>query len=108
MKTIALTPFAIKVADIGQLARRVRVAMDRGEFGDLAGGLGLRLGGADLLLAEAVADAAPFEYPIFENGPAGFIRRSGRAERVLGAVGDRSWQDREVATADEQPARLEP
>ena len=44
--------------DVGQLAGGIRVAMDHGEVGDLAGRLGLRLGGADLLLAEAVADAA--------------------------------------------------
>src|SRR5450759_5141219 len=44
--------------DVGQLTGGVGVAMDHGEVGDLTRCLGLRLGGADLLLAEAVAHAA--------------------------------------------------
>ena len=41
-----------------ELAGCVGVAVDGRELGDLAGGERLGLGGADLLLAEAVADAA--------------------------------------------------
>ena len=47
-----------QVADVLELAGRIGVAMDGGQLGDLAGGERLGLGRADLLLAEAVADAA--------------------------------------------------
>ena len=47
-----------QVTEVLELAGRVRVAVDDGQLGHLAGGERLGLGGADLLLAEAVADAA--------------------------------------------------
>ena len=52
-----------EAADVGELAGRVGVAVDHREVGDLAGRLCLRLGGAHLLLAEAVADAAAVRIP---------------------------------------------
>ena len=47
-----------QVAEVSELAGRVHVVMDRRELRHLARGQGLSLGRADLLLAEAVADAA--------------------------------------------------
>ena len=59
--------------------------MDRGQLGDLgARRLGLCLGGADLLLAEAVADAAAVRVSDLERAGRGALRRRGRRARRRG------------------------
>ena len=64
LKTIASTPFAIRSRMSGELAGGVRVAMDRRELARPGPTTSAsRLGGADLLLAEAVADAAAVRVP---------------------------------------------
>jgi len=65
-----------QVADILQLACGIRVAVNGLELGDLAGRQGLGLGGADLLLAEPVTDAAAVR--VADDVPRGRRRRGGR------------------------------
>jgi len=57
LNTIAFDVLGDQVADVGELARGVSVPVDHGHVGDFRVHLDLGLGGADLLLAEAVAHA---------------------------------------------------